>query len=92
MYSGTDSRRSAGVKKQLLKEKNLFFFLESCIIRFFFLLFVWPHATSRILCTSEKKQSSVRISRKCNGGGGKVGVVKPQDYIQEKLSRITKRK
>lgn len=58
---------------------------------FSFPFFVWPHATSRILRTSEKKQGSVRISRKCDGVG-KVGDVKTQDYIQEKLSRITKRK
>lgn len=69
-----------------------FFFLRVVHNHFFFFsLFVWPHATSRILRTSEKKQGSVRISRKCDGVG-KVGDVKPQDYIQEKLSRITKRK
>lgn len=61
-------------------------------IFFFLSLFVWPHATSTTLGTSEKKQCRVRIPRKCAEGVGKVGDVKPQDYIQEKLSRITKRK
>lgn len=84
-------------KGQLEWENNfkIFFFLFFRVVHnrffFFFSLFVWPHATSRILRTSEKKQGSVRISRKCDGVG-KVGDVKPQDYIQEKLSRITKRK
>lgn len=65
---------------------------HSIFLNFFFLsLFVWPHATSTIPGTNEKKQGRVRIPRKCAEGVGKVGDVKPQDYIQEKPSRITKR-
>lgn len=56
--------------------------------------FVRPHATNKILSTGKKKKGTEQWrwgtgARKSAGQEGKV--VKPQDYIQEQPSRITKR-
>lgn len=82
--------------KEKTKKKSLGFCLKLCIIaaslfQVFFSCFVWPHATSRILSAGGKKNRGVRIARKSAKGLGEEGRVKPQDYIQEKPSRITKR-
>lgn len=55
--------------------------------------FVRPHATNKILSTGKKKRvqsngDGEQELEKCWTGGK---IVKPQDYIQEQPSRITKR-
>lgn len=65
-----------------------------CVYLKTFFPFVRPHATNKILSTGKKKR--VQSNGDGDGRAGKVldkegEVVKPQDYIQESPSRITKR-